>query len=142
MMLKTDIILVSYNGSDDTIMCIESLWQMPSQGFRIIVVENCSTDDSPKKLQKFVEGKRGIVCPVSTGTMERTEHRLCLLLSDSNKGFAAGNNIGIRFSTQTADATFIWLLNNDTTVDSNALNALIAGHEKRKEKRNTNPGIL
>ncbi len=44
-----------------------------------------------------------------------------LIKNDKNYGFAAANNIGIRQSA----GKYLWLLNPDTIVDSNALNPLV-----------------
>jgi GT2 family glycosyltransferase len=41
-----------------------------------------------------------------------------------NAGYAGGNNVGIKYALDN-NADYIWLLNNDTTVDSNALSALV-----------------
>ena len=40
-------------------------------------------------------------------------------------GFGGGNNIGIRNSLSAEDADFVWLLNNDTVVDPQALYAMV-----------------
>ena len=41
-------------------------------------------------------------------------------------GYGAGNNVGIRYLLKKGDGPFIWILNNDTVVDKNALLKLIS----------------
>jgi GT2 family glycosyltransferase len=140
LMGSTDIILVNYNGAEDTIMCIKSLWQMDRQDFRIIVVENASTDNSARELKAFTHEHKG--CTINAGAQIRPEaHKLILILSDTNKGFAAGNNLGIHLALNNPETGFIWLLNNDTVVDKQALGALLNGYAKRQQA-GQHPGIL
>jgi GT2 family glycosyltransferase len=49
-----------------------------------------------------------------------------LLRNTGNHGFAGGCNVGIRFAMARGDADFVWLLNNDTIVEPDALSALVA----------------
>lgn len=72
----------------------------------MIVVDNGSTNDSVARI--------------------RAAHPDILLIeSEKNLGFAGGNNIGIRRALAHG-ADFVWLLNNDTKPDPNALSALVA----------------
>lgn len=98
------IILVNYNGSDDTIDCIKSLSEMRDIDYKIIVVDNCSTDNSLDKLEKL-----------------RKKYKFTLLQTNDNNGFAAGNNLGIEYAE---NADYYLLLNNDTIVESDFLKKL------------------
>jgi GT2 family glycosyltransferase len=51
-----------------------------------------------------------------------------ILETHANLGFAGGNNEGIRLALG-RDAKYIWLLNNDTTVEPQTLSALVAAAE-------------
>ena len=53
------------------------------------------------------------------------ELQINLISSITNNGFAAGNNIGIRYALSKGDADYFWFLNNDTTVNSNTLSLLV-----------------
>ena len=103
------IILVNYNGVCDTIECIRSLLCVSGIEYEIIVVDNCSTDDSIEILKK-----------------EQLQSRFTLLEVSENKGFSAGNNIGIKYA-QEKNAEYYLLLNNDTIVKPNFLQCLLAG---------------
>ncbi|MBA3646966.1 MAG: glycosyltransferase family 2 protein [Chitinophagales bacterium] len=43
----------------------------------------------------------------------------------SDIGFAGGNNVGSHYALSKGDADYVWLLNNDTTLDFDALKMLI-----------------
>lgn len=55
-----------------------------------------------------------------------TNHPLpfVLIQTGANLGFAGGNNVAIRYALSTQQYEYLWLLNNDTVVDANALSAL------------------
>lgn len=101
------IILLNYNNWKDTVECIESLQVIRNLKFHIIVVDNKSTDNSIVEFNKRL--------PASIKLIEAQE----------NKGFSAGNNIGIRYAIQN-NADYILLLNNDTLADMDFLTPLIS----------------
>ncbi len=102
---KVGIILLNYNTYQDTIECIYSLQNIHYPCYEIIVVDNCSTDDSYSKLLAI--------------------SNITLLKSDYNGGFAYGNNIGIEYALK-HHCDQILLLNNDTTVEPDFLNELVS----------------
>jgi GT2 family glycosyltransferase len=99
------IIILNWNGWRDTIRCLDSLQKLEFASHQIIVVDNGSTDDSCFQI-------------------ESAYPKIKLLRSDSNLGFGGGCNIGIRYALAHG-ADFIWLLNNDTVVQSVTLSALV-----------------
>lgn len=103
------IILVNFNGADDTIECIKSLDKIEANDYEIIVVDNCSTDDSLARLEQ-----------------QKDEFSFTLLKANSNLGFSAGNNIGIRYAMEN-HADYYLLLNNDTVVEPDFLTKLLDG---------------
>lgn len=107
------IILLNWNGGAKTVQCLSSLSKITYQNYKIIVVDNASTDDSLEIIKKkFPE-----------------QH---VILSDKNWGFGGGNNIGIRHALQ-SEADYIWILNNDTTTDANSLSAMVDVAEKNPQ---------
>lgn len=131
------IVIVNWNGKKDTLACLASLskFKVKSLKFKVIVVDNGSTDGS-------VEGIRKKFPLVE------------VIENNENLGFTGGNNIGIHRALEDG-ADFVWLLNNDTYVDKNALQALVnectdehvgvvgskiyfaPGHEFHKDRYNT-----
>ncbi|NYB26376.1 MAG: glycosyltransferase family 2 protein [Methanobacteriaceae archaeon] len=114
------IIIVNWNGWEDTIECLESLYRIDYPNYEIIIVDNHSHDDSVKKIKEYSEGKE-----------------LTIIENEENCGFAEGNNIGIKYALKNFKPKYILLLNNDTVVDKNFLKELITAGEK-----NTHLGIL
>lgn len=112
-MPELSVILVNYKRPQDTIDCIHSLLQSSFKDFEIIVVENGSGDGSKEKIWTAFPF-------------------ICLIESPTNVGFAEGNNLGIR-SALASDSKFILLLNNDTVVDSHALEALLATMDEHQD---------
>lgn len=101
------IILVNYNGAADTIDCINSLRNIKYKNIEIIVVDNSSTDDSVELLNEY---------------LNKANEKL--IISKQNKGFSAGNNIGIQYA-QLEKMDYVLLLNNDTVVEPDFLSEMI-----------------
>ncbi len=157
---KTYIILVNWNGWQDTLECLESIFNQSSKNFCIIVCDNGSTDGSLDKIQAWANGTLEssisnqnmaqyslpqISKPLSYQLLNReqsemadipVEQTLILIDCKENLGFAGGNNVGLRFAMSQQDMAWCWLLNNDTVVDSNALSELI-----KKGENNPDIGI-
>ena len=94
---KVSIIVLNWNGRNDTLECLESVERIEYPNFDVVVVDNGSNDDSVAAIHaKFPE--------------------ITLLETGKNLGYAGGNNVGIHHALQ-QNANYILLLNNDTVVD-------------------------
>jgi GT2 family glycosyltransferase len=98
--MTVSVVLVDWNGLDDTRHCLESLRRLEYEELNVIVVDNGS--DVP------VAGLDGVE----------------LIRSEQNLGFAGGANLGIRRALERG-ADYVWLLNNDTEVELGTLTALV-----------------
>ena len=107
------IILLNWNSYVHTQECLDSLNECTYSDFKIVVVDNASTDDSFEKLKKEFSN-------------------VIYLESDSNRGFSGGCNIGIIYALY-KNFDYIMLLNNDTIVDPNFLTELMIAAEKYKQ---------
>lgn len=96
-----DVIIPNWNGKKHLKECLKSLRQQTLKSFRVIVVDNGSTDGSVELLRVHYP---------EVNVIALTE----------NKGFAGGVNEGIKAS----EAELIFLLNNDTVVDPNCVEEL------------------
>lgn len=105
------VILLNWNGWEDTIACLKSLSMLEGAAPGIVVCDNASIDDSWMRLQGYVD--------------EHPEQRIRLIQTGANLGFAGGNNVGLKIALSDPETEFAWLLNNDTEVASEALSALV-----------------
>ncbi len=96
------IIIVNYNGASIIRDCLDSLSLTSYPNYEVIVVDNCSIDDS---------------CSL----IEREFSYVKLIKLPENKGYSIGNNKGILC----AKGEFIVLLNNDTIVCPSWLSELM-----------------
>jgi len=137
-MNKAYIILVNYNGYTDTIECLNSLELLSYENYQIVIVDNNSSDNSVELLSNFLkECSRDFVVyqkeAVVTGSNLEEQsliNPIVLIDAKENKGFAAGNNIAMKYALSKNDFEYIWLLNNDTVTDKNSLKELVLGIEK------------
>ena len=96
-MSLTWVILVNYNGAEDTIECIRSLQATKMDNMRILIVDNASKEQDKEQLQTVLDDK-----------VE------CLFLPE-NLGFGVANNKGVAYALS-QNAEYLLLLNNDTVV--------------------------
>jgi GT2 family glycosyltransferase len=115
------IVLLNWNGWQDTLECIRSLRRMEYRNWHAVIVDNGSSDGSVERLRQAC-AEAHIV----------ETHR--------NLGFAAGNNVGIRFALKNG-ADYVFVLNNDTTVFPKALSELVAFAEKHPRTALLGPTI-
>ncbi|MBI5885219.1 MAG: glycosyltransferase family 2 protein [Deltaproteobacteria bacterium] len=113
MSTSTYIIVLNWNGVDDTIECIQSLKKMTYRDYAILLVDNASTDGSVAVLsKKFPEIK--------------------IIEAHKNLGFAGGANLGMRHALS-AGAQYLILLNNDTVVAPDFAGELVKAAENDKK---------
>lgn len=109
-MKKIGIIVLNWNGKEDTKKCISSLLLLSYPHVEIIIVDNGSTDGSV--------------------AIFREQFPTCTLIeTGENLGYAGGNNAGIEYGI-TKGFDFFLLLNNDTTVDPLILEAFLDAFTK------------
>jgi len=71
-----------------------------------------------EKITKEWQGQRKSNSKELTPT---STYPLIFIQTGENLGFAGGSNLGIRYTILKSDSNYIWLLNNDTVVNKNAL---------------------
>ena len=96
----TAIIILNWNGADDTLACLNSLANADGD-FVVYVVDNGSADNSVARIQSWIDECRDV------------DVRLIPL--DRNYGFAMGNNKGLEIAAGMSPDSYL-LLNNDTEV--------------------------
>ncbi len=102
--IDLSIIIVSYNTRKLTVACLKSILQYTKQiSYEVIVVDNNSTDDSVKYLNKF------------------NDNKIHIIENASNVGFGKANNKGIKASK----GRYILFLNSDTLLKENVLEPML-----------------
>lgn len=131
----TAVIILNWNGYQDTIACLESLMAVDRQDFLWMVVDNGSTDDSIEQIQAFLENRQIPFVFYKEGddlTSALQARRGVVYALKENYGFAKGNNLGIELVERSVKAfgpesffpEYYLLLNNDTEVEPDFLSKL------------------
>ncbi|MGB4661763.1 MAG: glycosyltransferase [Mobilitalea sp.] len=101
--MKTGIVIVTFNKLEYTKLCIDSILRFTNKdSYEIIVVDNASSDDTPKWLS--------------------SQNDLKVIINAENLGFPKACNQGIEAIDKDCDS--VLLLNNDTVVTENWLTNL------------------
>lgn len=106
------IVILNWNGEKYIKSCINSVLNLDYRNFDIIIVDNCSTDNSVKML------KRSFLRYMKKGKIK-------LILNNSNLGVPEGNNVGIRLALSSKKVKYVALINPDTKVERSWLSELI-----------------
>lgn len=79
--MKIPVILLNYNSSADCRKCVGFLLRQQGVDLEIIIVDNCSRPDDRQAVE--------VLCK---------EHGLTFIQAKENRGYNAGNNIGLRYA--------------------------------------------
>ncbi len=127
-MSKYSFIVLHYNTFEETKCCINYIKQLEKYNdSKIIVVDNCSTDDSLEKLIKLFEFDK-----------ENIE----FIENEFNVGFAKGNNIGYSIAKHKYNSNFIICLNSDVYIKQSNFLELINSKFEEDEYHILGPRIL
>lgn len=155
---KVYILILNWNGWFDTIECLESVLRNNYSNYQVIVCDNGSSDSSFERLKAWADGKLDIYIsphnrlkdlsfppvmkPIRYVIHDRsiddpaqhidlTDLKVILIQTGANLGFAGGNNIGLKYALAKDDFDYIWLINNDTVINRDALCSLVARMKER-----------
>jgi hypothetical protein len=137
------ICLLNWNGWRDTLECIESLRKQDYPSFLTVVLDNHSLNDSAERIRTWAKAN----LPEPTGFAEypgevarqggedgkesllqraRSPDRLVLICNEENTGFTGGCNAVIDYALRRKfPADYVFLLNNDTTLEPDCLTRLV-----------------
>ena len=100
-----DVVILNWNLPHDTNLCVQSVLRSDYPAFRVIVVDNGSTDENQALL-------------------DVSDERVTLICTQANLGFAGGCNAGIRYALE-HQSDYVLLINNDTTIAPDMLAHLV-----------------
>jgi len=119
---KVYALVLNYNGKKFLSTCLDSLYKSDFPNLEVVVIDNNSKDGSFEDARlKFP--------------------RFHFIKNSENLGFAAGNNVAIRFALEKM-ADYIFLLNNDATIEPDTLAKLVAIAEEKSSRGIISPVIL
>lgn len=143
------VVLLNWNGWRDTIACLEALFASQDVTLRAVVCDNASSDGSLEQIAAWADGHNAVEQPdkprlanllgkvslplrfrqldraTAEGDALYDDAPLVLIDNGANLGFAAGNNVGLRFALSQPDMDYVWVLNNDTLVEADCLHNML-----------------
>lgn len=117
------VVILNYKNWQDTIECLESVLKITYAPYRVIVVDNDSQNGSLDQVEKWLNARQIRPLRLTQQQSEKGDfdsNPVVLIQSVSNRGYAAGNNIGIRWAMR-AGSPYVLILNNDTIVQDDFL---------------------
>jgi GT2 family glycosyltransferase len=121
MMPWVTVIILNWNGLDDTLESLKSLSCLNYSNYQIVVVDNGSTDGSPTVIRECFP------------TVEIIE-------TGKNLGYAEGNNIGVKHALESG-ADYVFIVNNDTEFHPDILIRLVETAEANPHSGAVGPKI-
>ncbi len=104
--MKNGIVILNYNDSENTSLILDDIKNYKCLDY-IVVVDNHSTDDSITKLEKYQNNKIKIIS------------------TPENKGFASGNNFGMKYLIEEYGVDNIIISNPDIIVKEKDIEKLL-----------------
>jgi len=112
--IDLSIIIISFNTSELTVACINSIKEhVKDISYEIIVVDNASKDDSVKAISDLAT----------------QIPQLTVIANKENSGFSRANNIGIKQSS----GRYVLFLNSDTVVPEKTLETMLRFMDEHKD---------
>ena len=164
---EVSVITLNWNGWRDTLECLASLYHIDYDNYRVILVDNASTDDSLAKIEAYCTKELNLGSYFTEGSVrnkpikivhyapadaehgadrgggaQRADRALTVIQNDQNYGYAEGNNIGVAYALNAFDPDYVLLLNNDTVVDRHFLRALVNAAENDEQIGLLQPKML
>lgn len=122
---KLGIIILNYNTWRETVTCVDSIKKYTSNPYVIYVIDNKSVDDSLENLRLKYKQEKDVI----------------VIESEVNKGYSAGNNIGIKRAI--ADACdILFIVNSDIEILNNAFGQMASTLLKKSSFMMIGPSVL
>lgn len=122
------VIVLNWNSHLETINCLNSLLLLNTE-IKVIICDNYSEIDSYKYILNYLKNLSNVMF-VNLNENEIDSYvinkeKIILIRNNKNYGYAGGNNRGLTLAKNQLDMEYVWILNNDTVLDSESLNEMI-----------------
>lgn len=161
------IIILNWNGWQDTVECLDSLYQIDYPNYLVIIIDNGSQNESVRMLREYAQGitrasaglskhrtpdtsKVLIECKKDSVSLNDvtdkrwlnapSSKKMLIIANERNEGFAEGSNLGMR-TALTGEPDYVLLLNNDTVVDKRFLGELVQVAEDNRKAGFVGPKV-
>ena len=125
---RLGVVIVAFNSADVILDCLESLLASPGMALSVVVVDNGSSDGTPDLLRAWAAGQPWQPAPdlpfaltpaakplrLDGAASDPDGHRITLLDTRINAGFAAGVNRGLALLAADPGLERFWILNPDS----------------------------
>lgn len=117
-----DVVILNYNSSKDTIKLTKSLMTMDKLVNNIVIVDNNSSENDK---QSLLNGIEELNC----------KENVHMIYSEINAGYAAGNNVGLRYVDNMKSTTeLVAIMNPDISIEEKQLRGLLKSYELTERK--------
>lgn len=141
---RVGIVVLNYRNFEDTWACLRSLEAATYPWTVVVVVDNDSRNDSLARIRENLAERRWACDFAEERELEtagRLRERILLVQASGNRGYAAGNNLGIR-AALARDCEYVLVLNNDTEVEPGFLEPLVEHAEAHPRLGAVGPKIV
>jgi GT2 family glycosyltransferase len=145
---KVAIIILNWNDWQGTIQSLTSVSNLSYSHYFVVLVDNGSSDGSVEKLKEWSEknlGEKFITIQYDRetalrgGSLEKesvvdsSKIPIVFVRNQENLGYPEGNNTGIAYAlSRKNSADYVFILNNDATIQPDCISELIAVAQKSK----------
>jgi GT2 family glycosyltransferase len=162
MSSKVSIVVLNWNGWQQTVCCLATLFESTYDNYEVILIDNGSNSIDLEKIHEWldnritaktksvltsIEAKPKVVYEYSRLELSQTrvdprEKSLTIIKSEKNLGFAAGCNLGITYALKDKEVSYIGLFNNDMEIAQDCISKLITEIDCNKRVGACQPKIL
>lgn len=121
------IIILNYQTWEISLRCMKSIEETKgSLDIKIYLVDNASPKPMPEEIQKYLKAN---------------EAEVCFIRSETNRGYAAGNNLGIKKALEDGCSNLV-ITNNDILFCKNSLQNFVKNLEMHPEVGIVGPKVI
>lgn len=132
---KVAVLTLNWNNKYDSVNCVKSLIDLSYCDFNIIFIDNNSHDDSIEAVIKILIEKNIEFLVLDDNSMVNINFtRAFIIKNPDNLGYTGGFNVGLDFVLKLGIFDYVWILNNDTTVEKDSLNKLLDCFKEYKNR--------